>query len=148
MIFFTFSAVIFVPKRIGRRRSADAGMLLCFKKCNVSPKSSVLSANHSCRHLVTDQPWTLTMSKMLFGVCLGVYIFLFHLLVLGFTYCLMVSWLFCFLWFTSSVSLTGSHTEGQPLFAPRCCRPKWKPSHYVCSAWKIATRFIWSVQVQ
>ena len=148
MIFFTFSAVIFVPKRIGRRRSADAGMLLCFKKCNVSPKSSVLSANHSCRHLATDQPWTLMMSMMLFGVCLGVYIFLFHLLVLGFTYCVMVSWLFCFLWFTSSVSLTGSHTVGQPLFAPRCCRPKWKPSHYVCSAWKIATRFIWSVQVQ
>jgi len=37
MIFFTFSAVIFAPKRIGRRQSVDPRMLLCFKKRNVSP---------------------------------------------------------------------------------------------------------------
>ena len=60
----------------------------------------------------------------IFGVCPGVrtcdIYFLFHLLVLGFSPCLMVSWLFCFLCFTSSVSLTGSYTKGQPkLEAPK-----------------------------
>ena len=35
--------------------------------------------------------------------------------MLGFGYCLMVSWLFCFLWFMASVSLTGSYTEDKPL---------------------------------
>ena len=39
---------------------------------------------------------------------------LFRWLVLGFDYCLMVSWLFCFLCFTSSVSLTCSYTEDKP----------------------------------
>ena len=60
----------------------------------------------------------------IFGVCPSVrtcdIFFLFHLLVLGFSPCLMVSWLFCFLCFTSSVSLTGSYTKGQPKFeAPK-----------------------------
>ena len=35
--------------------------------------------------------------------------------MLGFGYCLMVSWLFCFLCFTSSVSLTAFYTEDEPL---------------------------------
>ena len=39
---------------------------------------------------------------------------LFYELVLGFGYCLMVSWLFCFLCFTSSVSLTSFYTEDEP----------------------------------
>ena len=34
--------------------------------------------------------------------------------MLGFGYCLVVSWLFCFLCFTSSVSLTGFYTEDEP----------------------------------
>ena len=40
---------------------------------------------------------------------------LFCQLVLGFGYCLMVSWLFCFLCFTSSVSLTSFYTEDEPI---------------------------------
>ena len=34
--------------------------------------------------------------------------------MLGFGYCVMVSWLFCCLCSTSSMSLTGSYTEGEP----------------------------------
>ena len=35
--------------------------------------------------------------------------------MLGFGYCLMFSWVFCFLRFTSSVSLTSFDTEDEPL---------------------------------
>ena len=34
--------------------------------------------------------------------------------MLGFGYCLMLSWLFCFLCFMPSVSLTGFYTEVEP----------------------------------
>ena len=36
--------------------------------------------------------------------------------MLGFVYCLMVLWLFCFHCITSSVSLTGSYSEDEPKF--------------------------------
>ena len=36
--------------------------------------------------------------------------------MLGFGYCLMVSYLFCFLCFTSPVSLTGFYTEDEPFY--------------------------------
>ena len=41
---------------------------------------------------------------------------LFRLLVLGFGYCLIVSYVFCFLCFTSSMILSGFYTEDEPLF--------------------------------
>ena len=40
--------------------------------------------------------------------------------MLGFGYCLMVSGLFCFLSFTSSVSLTSFYTEDEPIFHGLC----------------------------
>ena len=40
--------------------------------------------------------------------------------MLGFGYCLMVSWLFCFLCFTSSVSLTSFYTEDEPILSLHC----------------------------
>ena len=79
----------------------------------------------------------------IFGVCPGVrtckLYFLFHLLVLGFSPCLMVSWLFCFLCFTSSVSLTGSYTKGQPkLEAPKMfCLVQFAE---VLGSWRSTTR--------
>ena len=38
----------------------------------------------------------------------------FRYLMLGFGYCLMISWLFCFLCSTSPLSLTGSYIEDEP----------------------------------
>ena len=37
----------------------------------------------------------------------------------------MVSWLFCFLCFTSSVSLTGFYTEVEPKQSVAKCRGSW-----------------------
>ena len=42
--------------------------------------------------------------------------------MLGFGYCLMVSWLFCVLCFTSSLSLTGFYTEDEPPSYPVAVR--------------------------
>lgn len=52
--------------------------------------------------------------------------FLFPSLVLGFSYCLVVTWLFCSLCLTSSVHFTCSYTEDEPSFVAINCE------HSIC----------------